>query len=196
MRALKNIGLKLLAVAGLSLLAACVITTEKAYFTDADFAQPKVLSGDWRKVPSQDDPEAFKVRLEIHGKLIRAQPLTEAGAVDTEEEPIDFGVVPLEGGRYIVAHMENEGSVSYVGLDAQEGKLAFYFFDGGDSEDAESAFKGLLVDLEISRDAAFASEARLTGKNLSADKIKALFSALLENPKKYEAYVTEYVPAK
>lgn len=196
MRALKTMGLKLLAFAGLGLLAACVITTEKAYFTESDFAQPKVLSGDWRRVPNQEDPEAFKVRLEVNGKLIRAQPLTEAGAVDAEEEPIDFGVVPLEGGRYIVAHTENEGSVSYVGLDAQEGKLTFYFFDGGDSEDAESAFKGLLVDLEISRDASFTSEARLSGKNLSADKIRALFSALLENPKKYEAYVTEYVSAK
>jgi hypothetical protein len=196
MRALKNLGSMIAAFAGISLLAACVITTAGVYFTDADFAQPKVLSGDWQKVPTADDPEAFKVRLEVKGKLIRAQPLTETGEIDTNEEPIDFGVVPLEAGRYIVAHTEDEGSVSYLGLEAEEGKLAFYFFDGGDSEDTEAAFKDLLVDLEISRDASLTSELRLTGKNLSADKIKALFSALLDNPKKYEAYVNEYVSMK
>ncbi|MFO1186596.1 MAG: hypothetical protein U1E87_03560 [Alphaproteobacteria bacterium] len=196
MRATASLCRKVSALAGVLLFAACVITTEKAYFTESDFAQPKVLSGNWQKVPTKEDPEVLKVKLDVNGKLWRAQPLTDAGAVDTDEEPIDFGVVPLDAGRYVVAHSETDGSVSYVGLVAEEGKLDFYFFSGGESEDAETAFKGLLVDLEISRDASFTSEARLTGKNLSADKIKALFTELLDDPKKYEADVTEYVTMK
>lgn len=196
MRRLNQLGLKMLALAGVLFAAACVITTEKAYFAESDFAQPKVLSGDWQKVPTREDPETLKVRLTVNGKLIRAQPLTEAGAIDEAEEPVEFGVVALDPGRFVVAHTESDGSVSYLGLVAQEGKLAFYFFSGGDGEDSESAFRGLLVDLEISRDSSFPGEVRLSGKKLSADKIKALFTKLLDDPKTYEAFVTEYVPAK
>lgn len=180
-------------VLGIALaLVACTITTEKAYFTDSDFVRPKVLSGDWVSVPTEPGDDVIKMRIDTHGKLWRAQPLTKTGEIDAKEEPVDFGLVQLGSSEFIVVQRDSPTSpVNYLGLKAQEDKLDFYLFAGGESAAGEERFNALLADLKIARNANMTHEARLTG-DLDTAKLKNLFGKLLEAPEKYDAHPTVY----
>jgi hypothetical protein len=192
MRAIPRFVLKVTSLSLLFLLAACVITTEKSYFSPADFVRPKVLSGDWVSLPTEPGDEILKMRIETHGKLWRAQPLTPEGQLDASEKPIDFGLVQLGPGEFILVQSDDpKGPFNYLGLAAQEDKLSFYLFSGGESQAGKERFAALIADLKIARDPAMTSEARLTG-DLSAEKLKKLFEALLADPAKFDGHPSVY----
>lgn len=180
-------------------IAACVVTASGIHFTATDFVAPKAVTGDWRLDPAQGtDKTADVIRVRIApiaGGLHRAQPLTAKGAVDLNEAPADFGLVPLGGTKYLVVNVEDDGDgkkSNFLGLDAVEGKLSFYIFDGGDTDAAKAAF-GLAVDSAgLSLDASKSYEARLSGV-VTQSKIVALFKTLMANPARYDADVSVYV---
>jgi hypothetical protein len=176
------------------LLAACVITTEKAYFDASDFRQLKVLAGDWVSVPSEPGDDILKVRMSANGKLWRAQPLTPAGEIDATEKPVDFGLVELGPGEYIVVQSDaklGEGPVNYLGLKTEADKLNFYLFGGGQSSGGKAKFDALVASFGMSHDTSFSYEARLTG-DITERKLKRLFRALLADPTAYDGHPAVY----
>lgn len=181
-------------LAAVLFLAACVITTEKAYFDSADFARPKVMDGDWVSVPGEPGDDILKLRLSVFGKMWRAQPLTAQGEIDKTEAPIDFGVVEIGPGQYIVVQTDSksgEGPFNYLGLKAQEDKLSFYLFAGGESDGGKAKFNALVASLGMNHDAGFTYEARLAGA-IDEGKLKKLFTALLDDPAAYDGHPAVY----
>jgi hypothetical protein len=158
--------------------------------------QPKVLSGDWQSVPDERNTDVARVRVEVHGKLWRAQSLTDKGEVDTNEKPTDFGLVALSPGNFILVQADSDKDpVNYVGFTAQEDKLTLYLFTGGDTGEGEAAFKALLADLQLTLDPGASYETRLIG-DVTPEKLKALFTELLAHPAKYDGQGSVYVPLK
>jgi hypothetical protein len=172
------------------LLTGC-LTTEKPVFGSGDFVQPKSIAGDW--IAKSDKGDVMRVRVSEKGSVFRAEPLTSKGVVDASENPIDFGLVPLGHDEFVFVQADDSsGSVTYLGLRAERGQITITVFAGGDEGDGTKAkFDALVASLGMGRDATFNYEARLTG-DVTADKIKKLFTALLDNPKAYGGQASVY----
>ena len=183
------------------LLSACLITAPGVYFTSGDYVQPKALTGVWQSVPAEGTDKTaevsyFQIKPVTNG-LHRLTPLLKDGRIDINNDIVDFGVVDLGLGNYLVATTEGDGDgvkSEFVGLKAEEDKLAFILFDGGSDNVQQVAFAQLLTQNDLSRDASDKGDVRLAGV-VTKDKVKALFNALMADPAQYGGNVTVYTKA-
>ncbi|HXZ68278.1 MAG TPA: hypothetical protein VEH07_06800 [Alphaproteobacteria bacterium] len=183
-------------------LNACLITAPGVYFASSDFVQPKVLSGVWQSAPAEGTDKTAEVSYlqvkPVENGLHRATPLFKDGRIDVNNDTVDFGVVDLGSGNYVVATTETEGDGTkseFLGLKAEEDKLTLIRFDGGGLNNANQvAFAQALSQNDLSRDASDKGDTRLAGV-VTKDKIKALFTALMADPAQYGGNVTVYTKA-
>ena len=183
------------------LLSACLITTDGTYFGAGDYVQPGSLTGVWRSVPLEGTDKTAEVSYvqikPTDGGLERATPLLSDGRIDVDNDMVDFGLVDLGGGNYLVATSEADGDSvkgEYLGLAAQADKLTFILFDGGRSDAEQMAFAGALTKNDLSRDPREKNDVRLAG-SVTKDKIKSLFADLIANPAQYGGNITVYTQA-
>lgn len=193
---LKRAGERFALLAATLTLGACIITAPGTYFSADDFVVPKVLTGDW--ITDGEDAESDDVtRLRLApfpGNLYRAVPLTEKRAVNTDEEPVDFGLVALGPGKYILVTTEEDGDSvksEFLGMTAQEDELVVYLFGGGDSKAGEAAFDAALAQAGLKRDPDYKYEVHLADP-VTKENIVALFRTLMAAPATYEPNVTVY----
>ncbi|MFZ1991489.1 MAG: hypothetical protein WAW96_17160 [Alphaproteobacteria bacterium] len=182
-------------------LSACLITAPGVYFTSSDFVQPKALTGVWQSVPAEGTDKTAEVSYvqikPIDNGLHRLTPLHKDGRIDIDNDTVDFGIVDLGTGNYLVAATEPEGDGTkseFLGLKAEEDKLTFILFDGGEGAAQQMAFAQSLTQNDLSRDATDKDDVRLAGI-ITKDKIKALFTALMADPMQYGGHVTVYTKA-
>src|SRR5262249_30701029 len=94
----------------------------------------------------------------IEKGLYSDQTINVKGKVDADEEPIDFGVVDLGSGKYLVVNTEDDGDTkksNFVGMTLSGDELSFYLFDGGDKPAAQAAFTQALAGQGLTRNQNF-----------------------------------------
>lgn len=208
--------LPLLAVLGLS---ACVLTTGSLVFEPSDFAEVEGLAGLWRQEQTsegEEDKVLFRIS-DLGGGRYRALPLgareadpaaetPEAGASTAvsegeaetdEDEPVDFSMVGLGEGDFILVSPDQDETgglaVLYLGARLSDGAFTTFMFGGGTKEQ-EAALTEALAANGLTADPSFSYEVRLKDP-VSKEALRALFAQLLADPAKYGAYWVRYARA-